>query len=140
MNQNIIKHGFILILVALISGLFVPAMEVPRLGLSAHTAGILGGVLLIALGAIWHEFVLSNRQSKLMYWSWLYANYVNWLGCIVGAVFGAGKATPVASAGAIGTPLAEAAVAFLLGSVGLASFIAVGLSLWGLRSGAKSPS
>ncbi|MDX1497221.1 MAG: hypothetical protein R3352_06675, partial [Salinisphaeraceae bacterium] len=96
------------------------------------------GVLLIVLGAIWQAFSLSSRQSRLMYYAWLYANYMNWLGCLVGAVFGAGKATPVASAGAVGTPLVEGAVAFLLGSVGLASFIAVGLSLWGLRSSAKS--
>jgi hydroxylaminobenzene mutase len=133
-DQSIIRHGFILILIALVSGLFVPAMKIPRLGVSAHTIGILSGVLLIAIGAIWQRFSLSPRQTRVMYWSWLYSSYVNWLGCLAGAIFGAGKTTPVASAGAVGPAIAEGVVAFLLTSVGLASFVAVGLSLWGLRS------
>lgn len=134
MNHAIIRHGFILILFALVSGLFVPLMEIPRLGLSAHTIGVLSGVLLIAVGAVWQQFSLSVRQSQVMVWSWLYSSYVNWLGCLVGAIFGAGKSTPVASAGALGSPAAENAVAFMLISVGVVSFVAVGLSLWGLRS------
>ena len=109
-------------------------MAIPRLGLSAHTIGILGGVLLIAVGAIWQQFSLSVRQTQIMYWSWLYSSYINWLGCLIGGVFGAGKTTPVASAGTVGSPLAEGVVAFLLISVGVVSFVAVGLALWGLRS------
>ena len=134
MKKGIIRHGFILIFCALLSGLFVPVMEIPRLGLSAHTIGILSGVLLIAIGAIWQQFSLSVRQNQVMYWSWLYSSYVNWLGCLVGAIFGAGKTTPVASAGVLGSPVAENTVAFMLVSVGAVSFVAVGLSLWGLRS------
>lgn len=138
MSRSIIRHGFVLILLALVGGLFIPAMEIPRLGLSAHTIGLLGGVLLIALGAIWRQFSLTDRQGKIMYWTWLYANYVNWLGCLVGAVTGAGRTTPVAAAGATGSALAENAVALLLLSVAAASFVAVGLSLWGLRPEARS--
>jgi hydroxylaminobenzene mutase len=138
MSRSIIRHGFILILIALVSGLFVPAMPIPRLGLSAHTIGILSGVLLIAIGAIWQQFSLPPTQTKVMYWSWLYSSYINWLGCLVGAVLGAGKATPLASAGAVGSEVAEAAVAILLGTVAMASFVAVGLSLWGLRSSESS--
>jgi len=63
MNTGIIRHGFVLILLALISGLFIQAMPIPRLGLSAHTIGILSGVLLLAIGAVWPSFVLSVRQK-----------------------------------------------------------------------------
>lgn len=134
MNRCIIRHGFILILVALISGLFVQTMAIPRLGLSAHTIGVLGGVLLITIGAIWPQFSLSAKLSRLMVGVWLYSSYMNWFACVVGAVFGAGKVTPLASAGVTGSAVAEAVVFVLLGSVALASFVAVGLSLWGLRS------
>lgn len=134
MNSNIIKHGFILILLALVSAVFIPAMPIPRLGLSAHTIGMLSGVLLIAIGAAWQLFFLSQRQTKIMYLSWLYSSYVNWLGCLTGAIVGAGRATPLASSGLVGSAMAEAVVALMLGSVALASFIAVGLSIWGLRS------
>lgn len=134
MNRSIIRHGFLLILAALVSGLFISAMRIPRLGLSAHTIGLLSGILLIALGAIWHQFSLSPRQEAVMYWSWLYSSWVNWLGCLIGAVLGAGRMTPVAAAGVVASPSAESLVAFLLMSVALLSFVAVGLSLWGLRS------
>ena len=138
MNMHIIRHGFILILLALVSGLFVQAMSIPRLGLSAHTIGILSGILLMAIGAVWPLFELSCRQQRIMYWSWLYSSYINWLGCLVGAVAGAGKATPMASAGALGSPAAEAAVGIMLISVAAASFVAVGLSLFGLSGRAAA--
>lgn len=133
MNKNIIHHGFVLILLALLSGMFIPIMPIPRLGLSAHTIGILSGVLLIALGAVWSLFVLTARQQKLLYGSWLYSSYVNWLACLLGAVVGAGQATPVAAAGAVGPAAAEAVVGVLLISVAVASFVAIGLSIFGLK-------
>lgn len=134
MNRAMIRHGFVLMLLALVGGFFVSAMAIPRLAVSAHTIGVLSGVLLIAVGAIWQQFVLTSGQTALMYWSWLYAGYANWLGCLVGAATGAGRMTPVAAAGLEGTPVAEAVVAFLLISVGLVSLVAAGLSLWGLRA------
>ncbi len=139
MSQRIIRHGLILILIALVSGLLVPAMEIPRLGLSAHTIGILSGTLLIALGAVWDKFSLSSRQTQIMYGAWLYSSYANWLGCLTAAVLGTGKTTPLASAGAMGSPMAETVVAVMLVSVAITSFIAVGLSLFGLRSNLASP-
>jgi hydroxylaminobenzene mutase len=140
MNKKIIRHGFILIFIALISGLFIPTMAIPRLGLSSHTIGILGGVLLIAIGAIWAQFVLSGKQLTCLYYSWLYSSYMNWLGCLSGAILGAGTATPVASAGVTGSALSELIVSAMLVSVGVVSFVAVGLSLWGLseRAGTRS--
>lgn len=133
MNVRLLRHGFFLILLALVGGLFIPAMAVPRLGLSAHTIGVLSGVLLIALGAIWPQFRLSAGQARLHDWAWLYSSYVNWFACLLGGTLGAGQTTPLASAGYAGTPLVEGAVTALLVSVAVASFIAVGLSLWGLR-------
>jgi len=133
MNNNIIRHGFILISIALVSGLFIHTMAIPRLGLSSHTIGVLSGVLLIAIGAIWQQFSLSDKQLKWFYYSWLYSSYVNWLGCLIGAILGAGKTTPVAASGMVGSQMSESIVAILLMSVGVVSFVAVGLSLWGLR-------
>jgi (hydroxyamino)benzene mutase len=138
MNVSLLRHGFILILLALAGGLFIPAMAVPRLGLSAHTIGVLGGVLLIALGAIWPQFRLSAGQARAHQWAWLYSSYVNWFACLLGGALGAGKTTPLASAGFTGTPLVDGTVTALLVSVAVASFIAVGLSLWGLRPAART--
>lgn len=133
MNVSFFRHAFVLILLSLIGGLLIPAMAIPRLGLSAHTIGALSGVLLIAVGAIWQHFSLSRAQSTWLKWSWLYSSYVNWLACIVAGFLGAGKMTPIAAAGHVGTTTSEALVSALFISVAIASFIAVGLSLWGLR-------
>ncbi len=138
MDKNIVRHGFILILLALISGLFVTQMVIPRLGVSAHTIGVLSGVLLIAVGVIGPSLALSVRQRRVMSLSWLYSSYVNWAACLLGAVLGAGETTPVAAAGVTGSALGEGIVALLLVSVAMASFIAVGLSLYGLRTGPEA--
>lgn len=138
MHRPLLRHGFILILLALLSGLAIPSLSIPRLGLSAHTIGILSGTLLIAIGAIWKQFRLGSRQQWLMYWAWLYASYVNWLGCLLGATLGAGQTTPVAAAGAQGAPWAESLVAGLLISVALASLLAITLALWGIRGQAPA--
>ena len=133
MNVSLLRHAFVLIALSLAGGLFIPHMAIPRLGLSAHTVGILGGVLLIAVGAIWQHFRLSASQGAWLKWTWVYSGYVNWLACLAGAVLGAGRMTPLASAGMMGSGTVEGLVTLLFASVALASFIAVGLSLWGLR-------
>ena len=133
MNLTLFRYAFVLILLALVGGFFIPIMVIPRLGLSAHTIGVLSGALLIAVGAIWQHFQLSSTKSAWLKWSWLYSSYINWLACFVGGLFGAGNMTPIAAAGHVGSGSAEALVSALFISVAIASFIAVGLSLWGLR-------
>jgi len=136
MDRTLLRHGFILILLALLTGLVIPAVAIPRLGLSAHTIGLMGGILLIAIASVWQRFELSGKQRAVLYFSWLYSSYVNWLACLLGAIVGAGNVTPVASGGQSGPDYMEVIVAILLGSVALASFVAVGLSLYGLKSAA----
>ncbi len=138
MKTQIIRHGFILMLLALVSGMFVSQMAIPRLGLSAHTIGVMSGVLLIAVGAVFQEFTLTPKQTKTMYWAWLISSYLNWLACLAGAVLGTGMATPLASNGLKGNGFDEFIVIAMLTAVVLSSFAAVGLSLWGLRANAKS--
>lgn len=133
MNRSIIRQGFILILLALATGFILPVVQIPRLGLSAHTIGILGGILLMGVGAIWSTFILSVRQLQIVYWTWVYSSYANWSGCLIGAFTGAGQMTPVASSGAKGGAAAEALVSVLLISVAITSLVAVALSIWGLR-------
>lgn len=134
MNRPMMQHGFVLILLALLTGFLVPSATLPGLALSAHTIGITGGTLLVAIGATWQHIDLADKSKRLLFWGWLYAIYGNWLGCVVGAILGAGKATPIASAGAITGPAGEMTVLVLLISSGIAALAAVGLSIYGLRS------
>ena len=133
MNRRLLRHGFLLLLLGLVSAPFIPVLAVPRLGLSAHVAAMIGGTLLVAVGVAWPAFRLSEGQRKWLAWSWLGSSYFNWAACLLGAATGAGRATPIASGGSTGTTMAEGAVLFLLVLVVVASFVGAGLALWGLR-------
>ena len=140
MNRLQIQLGFILILLALLTGFAIPELANPRLGLAAHTVGILGGLVLIALGALAGSFALGARASAIMMWSWVYTAYANWLGCLLGAMTGASRLTPIAGAGTTGDSVSEAVVAFLLVSLALASLVGTGLAIWGFRPRKDLPS
>lgn len=133
MNRRQIQLGFVLILLALLSGFGMPFFTNPRLGLAAHIVGITGGLVLIALGALAGSFVLGAWQSAVMMWAWVYAAYANWAGCLLGAITGASRLTPIAGAGTAGDALAETVVAFLLQSLAVAAIVGTALAVWGFR-------
>ena len=132
MTDGLIKHGFILIFLALVTGFAIPQAESPRLALSAHTIGLLSDILLLAVAGIWQRLRLSECQLRVTYWGWVYSGYANWAGILFGAMVGTGRMTPLASGGATGAELPEMLVGFLLMSLSLAALIAAGLSIWGL--------
>ena len=134
MNRLQIQLGFILILLALVTGFGMPLFRSPRLGLAAHTVGITSGLILIALGALAGSFALGRRASAVMMWSWVYAAYANWLASILGAVTGASRLTPIAGAGTTGDALSETVVSLLLLSLALASIVGTVLAVWGFRN------
>ena len=134
MNRRQIQLGFVLILIALLTGFCLPFLTNPRLGLSAHVAGITGGLILIVLGALAGSFRLGAGASAVMMWSWVYAAYANWLACLVGAITGASRLTPIAGAGTAGNSLSEAAVSFLLLSLSIAAIAGTSLAVWGFRN------
>lgn len=133
MHRLQVQLGFVLLLLSLLTGLAVPAFAAPRLGLSAHLAGITGALVLMAIGALAGSFALSARSAAILRWSWVYAAYANWLACLIGAITGASRFTPIAGAGHRGTELAEAVVSFLLVSLSLAAIAGTVLAIRGLR-------
>jgi (hydroxyamino)benzene mutase len=138
MNRLQIQLGFVLILLALLTGFGAPLFTNPRLGLAAHTVGITGGVVLIALGALAGSFALGPRLAAVMMWSWVYAAYANWAGSVLGAITGASRLTPIAGAGTTGDSFAEAVVVFLLQTLAVAALIGTVLAVWGFRSRIRS--
>jgi (hydroxyamino)benzene mutase len=133
MNRLQVQLGFVLILLALLTGFFGPLFTNARLGLAAHVVGITGGLVLIALGALAGSFTLGTRAKAVMMGTWVYAAYVNWIASVLGAITGASRLTPIAGAGTTGTALAEGAVAFLLQSLAVAAVAGTSLAVWGFR-------
>lgn len=133
MNRLQIQLGFVLILLALCTGFGMPLFTSPRLGLAAHTVGITGGLVLVALGALAGFFALGARAAAVMMWAWVYAAYANWVASLLGAITGASRLTPIAGAGTAGDSLSEAVVSFLLQSLSLAAIVGTLLAVWGFR-------
>jgi (hydroxyamino)benzene mutase len=138
MDRTLIQLGFLLVLLALLTGFAIPSFASPRLGLAAHTVGIVGGLTLIVVGAIAASIRLGSRLSAVFVWSWVYATCANWIGCLLAALTGASRLTPIAGAGTSGTPVSEGIVAFVFLSEAVAALLGVGLALWGLRAGSQS--
>ena len=49
-DRSSVRWGFVLILLALLGAFFIPQASIPRLALSAHTVGLMSGLLLIVFG------------------------------------------------------------------------------------------
>lgn len=133
MNRLQIQLGFVLILLALMTGFGMPFFVNTRLGLASHIVGITGGLVLIALGALGGSFALGKRSAAVMMTTWVYAAYANWLACLIGAITGASRLTPIAGAGTSADALSEGVVSFLLQSLAVAALIGTALAVWGFR-------
>lgn len=138
MNRTLLRLGFTLVLLALLTGLAVPQFANQRLGLAAHTVGLLGGLFLVVLGLVMPAITLGPRAAAALRWCWIYAVYANWLASVLGAMTGASRMTPLAGAGTSGGSLAEAGVSILLVSLSVAAIVGTGLAVWGLRDAAQT--
>ena len=129
----LIQLGVLLFLLGLFVGLAVPALTNPRMGLASHLEGIINGILLIGLGAIWHRLVLSTLWLKGLFALLIYGTFANWLATLLAAIWGAGRSMPIAGQGQTSDPTKELIVDSLLFSLSLAMIISCVLLLLGLR-------
>jgi hydroxylaminobenzene mutase len=130
-------HGMLLFLLGLLTGLLEQRFTNVRMGLAAHLEGVMNGIFLIALGAIWTEVRLPPPARATAYWTALYGTYVNWLVTTLAAVFGTAANSPISAAGHSGQPWQESFVAAGFLSVAVAIITCSVLVLWGLRARAS---
>ena len=98
-DRSSVRWGFVLILLALLGAFFIPQASIPRLALSAHTVGLMSGLLLIVFGLLSPHLALSSTFVLGTRLLWIYSGFANWFGCFYGAWAEAGTMTPVASLG-----------------------------------------
>jgi hydroxylaminobenzene mutase len=137
-QRSLLWHGMFLFLLGLLTGFVEQQFSNPRMGLAAHLEGIMNGIFLVALGAVWMEVRLSPRLKAGAYWSTLYGTYVNWAITTLAAGFGAASLSPITGAGHSALPWQETVVTFGFITVGIAMIAASVLILWGLRRAAVS--
>jgi (hydroxyamino)benzene mutase len=127
--------GALLVLASLLTGIAAGAMANPRMGLSSHLAGMMGGTLLLALAAIWPMVRLSPRAEVWAVGLLGFGFTANWLA----TMWGAGSETmPIAGAGHSAAPWQEGLVAALLIALSLATIAGIALVLSGLVKGRQS--
>ncbi len=133
-GRRLIRYGILLFFLGLLSGLIVPMLANPRLGLSSHLEGVMNGTFLVVLGLIWPRLRLSQPILTVTFWLSIYGTYTNWATTLAAAALGAGQSMmPMAAAGYMGTPLQETIIKFGLTSMAIAILVTCVIVLWGLR-------
>ena len=133
MNRRLIWHGIFLFFLGLVVGMFVQAMANPRMGLSAHVGGVMTGIFLAVLGAVWGELHLAPRAETAAYWLALLGNYGSSASLLLAAILGTSTMTPIAGAGHSAPAWQETLVDFGLESTAAAVIACCALLLWGFR-------
>jgi hydroxylaminobenzene mutase len=133
-NRRLMWHGMFLFLLGLVTGFVEQRFTNMRMGLAAHLEGVMNGIFLIALGAIWTEVKLPPPAKAVAFWAALYGTYVNWIVTTLAAVFGTAALSPITAAGHSGLPWQESLVTAAFMSVGVVIVTSSVLVLWGLRA------
>ena len=66
-DRRLMWHGMFLFLLGLITGLVEQRFTNTRMGLSAHLEGVMNGIFLVALGAIWNRVRLPRHVVMAAY-------------------------------------------------------------------------
>ena len=133
-NRRLMWHGMLLFLIGLLTGFAEQHFVNTRMALAAHLEGVMNGIFLLVLGAVWNEVRLSSRAKAIAYWVALYGTYGNWLVTTLAAAFGTAALSPITGAGHSGLLWQETLVRFGFLSVGITIIATAFFALWGLRA------
>jgi hydroxylaminobenzene mutase len=118
MQAVLFALGLILFILGLATGLVIPAMKNPRMGLASHLQGMTNGPLLIIVGLMWPHLVLPRVWQVVAVTLLAYGAYANWLATQLAALWGAGRKFAPAAAGThVASALKERLVNVLLVSL-----------------------
>ena len=106
-ERPLIRAGFLLFTLALLTGFAVPAFLNHRMAVAAHLTGVLNALVLIALGLSWGLLVMSPLQAKLTRAAFLGGTYVAWGTACLAAAWGTSRLTPLSGAGYGAAPWKE---------------------------------
>ena len=81
--------GLVLFLLGLLTGLIVPILKNPRMGVASHVQGR-NGPFLVLVGLMWPHLHLSHAWEIVTVILRVYGTYANWLATQLGSLWGAG--------------------------------------------------
>jgi hydroxylaminobenzene mutase len=137
-RRRLLRHGFVFLFVALWLGIATAVLPHPRHWLSAHLTALLTGLVLVAIGLVWRELRLTNRQRSIGLIAGFTSAYLGLANSIFSAI--ADLPGPASQPG-VAPPMPQAAVFFsLLAIVVPATLVAFGLVMYGMRGEPDDPS
>jgi hydroxylaminobenzene mutase len=131
-RRHLFSAGILLFLLALVTGMIFPSLANPRMGLSAHLVGLLGGLFLVALGVIWPEKDLPRPFDTAAFCLVIFGTYTNLCITFLAAAFATNRLTPLAGSGHLALAWQENIVTFGLVLSSVAMVTVCVLVLWGL--------
>lgn len=118
MQTLLFAAGLILFLLGLLTGLSVPALRNPRMGVASHLQGMTNGPVLIVVGLLWPHVNLTHFWQIVCVALLVYGACANWLATQLAAIWGAGrKFAPGAAGDHAASAAKEGVVNFLLVSL-----------------------
>jgi (hydroxyamino)benzene mutase len=99
MQTLLFASGLILFVLGLVTGVAIPALKNPRMGLASHLQGVTNGPFLVVLGLLWPYLNLPHGWQVVSAAMLLYGAYANWLATQLAAIWGAGRKFAPAAAG-----------------------------------------
>ena len=136
-RRRLLRHGFVFLFAALWLGIATAVLPHPRHWLAAHLTALFTGLVLVAIGLVWRELRLTDRQRSLGQIAGFTSAYLGLANNIFSAV--ADLPGPASQPG-VAPPMPQAAVFFsLLAIVVPATLVAFGLVLYGMRGEPDDP-
>jgi len=133
-ERLLVRAGFVLFTLALLTGLAVPAFLNHRMAVAAHLTGVVNALLLIAVGLAWGLLAMSPVQARLTRGVFLCCAYANWGTSCLAAAWGTSRLTPLSGAGYSAAAWKESVVQVLQVSLALAILAGALSVVYALRS------
>ena len=132
-ERMLLRSSFFLFLLALITGLAIPAFHNPRAGLSAHITGLLNSFALTALAVAWPHLHSSPARKKVLKAMFLACAYTIWFSNVLTAVWGTNWLTPIAGRGFHAPYGEQVIVAVIILVTAWTYLVAAAIVVWDLR-------
>src|SRR5207342_3262960 len=85
-RRRLLRHGFIFLFVAVWLGIAIAVLPHPRAWLTAHLTAFLTCLILVAIGLVWRELKLTERQRSVAVITGLTSAYLGLTGNIFNAI------------------------------------------------------
>ena len=130
-RRRLLRHGFIFLFLGVWLGIATAVLPHPRAWMAAHLTALLTCLVLVAIGLVWRELRLTQRQRSIGLLTGLTSAYLGMATNIFVAIV---DLPGPASRPGVTPPMPQAAIFFaLLAVVVPTTLVAFGLVLYGTR-------